>query len=71
MYRYLVYGKLLQESKVFDVYTGTGVPEGKKSIAFSITFGADDRTLTDEEINKSMEKIIQNLQNKYNATLRS
>lgn len=64
-------GKLLQESKVFDVYTGTGVPEGKKSIAFSITFGADDRTLTDEEINKSMEKIIQNLQNKYNATLRS
>ena len=42
--------KLLKNSAIFDVYQGKGVPEGKKSIALSITLQADDRTLTDEEI---------------------
>lgn len=63
-------GKLLQEAEVFDLYVGKGVPEGKKSIAFSITLGDANKTLTDEEINNSMEKIIQGLENKNGATLR-
>ena len=63
-------GKLLQESKVFDLYEGKGVPEGKKSIAFSITLGDANKTLTDEEVNKIMEKIIVGLQSKHNAELR-
>ena len=63
-------GKLLQDSKVFDLYEGKGIPEGKKSIAFSVTLGATDRTLTDEEINTIMEKIVQGLQSKHGAELR-
>ena len=63
-------GKLLQESKIFDLYEGKGIPEGKKSIAFSITLGAEDRTLTDEEVIKVMEKVIQGLANKHGAELR-
>ena len=51
-------GSLLVESEVFDVYTGTGIEEGKKSLAFSLTFGASDRTLTDEEINGILENVI-------------
>ena len=63
-------GKLLLESKVFDIYEGKGIPEGKKSIAISITLGAQDRTLTDEEINKVLEKVINGLQSKDGAELR-
>lgn len=50
--------KLLQEITLFDVYEGKGMPEGKKSLAFSVTLQADDRTLTDEEINKVAQAII-------------
>lgn len=49
-------GSLLINSEVFDVYTGTGIEEGKKSLAYSLTFGSNDRTLTDEEINAILEK---------------
>ena len=54
-------GSLLLNSEVFDVYTGKGIESGKKSLAYSLTFGANDRTLTDEEINKILEKVITNL----------
>ena len=63
-------GKLLQESKVFDLYDGKGIPEGKKSIAFSVTLGDANKTLTDEEVNKVMEKVIAGLQSKHGAELR-
>ena len=63
-------GKLLQDAKVFDIYEGKGIPENRKSIAFSITLGAQDRTLTDEEINGAMEKIIKGLESKNGANLR-
>lgn len=55
-------GSMLISSKVFDVYTGTGIEENKKSIAYSLEFGAQDRTLTDEEINAILEKIITGLE---------
>lgn len=64
-------GKLLLESKVFDIYVGKGIEDGKKSIAFSVTLGAPNKTLTDEEINNVMDKIIQGLENKHKAKLRS
>ena len=54
-------GSLLLNSEVFDVYEGKGIEEGKKSLAYSLTFGTNDRTLTDEEINAILEKIITNL----------
>ncbi len=55
-------GSMLLSSKVFDIYTGTGIEENKKSIAYSLEFGAQDRTLTDEEINTILEKIIVGLE---------
>jgi phenylalanyl-tRNA synthetase beta chain len=42
---------------VFDVYTGKGVPEGQKSLAFALTFRAADRTLTDDEVNAAFNKV--------------
>mgnify|MGYP001101668316 CR=1 FL=1 len=54
-------GSLLINSEVFDVYTGAGIEGGKKSLAYSLTFGSNDRTLTDEEINAILEKIIDKL----------
>ncbi|MDR2430164.1 MAG: phenylalanine--tRNA ligase subunit beta [Puniceicoccales bacterium] len=48
----------LESVTCFDVYTGTGLPEGKKSLAFSITYRAPDRTLTDDAVNKAFEKTI-------------
>ena len=62
-------GSLLLGTKVFDVYTAAGLEENKKSIAYSLEFGANDRTLTDEEINQVLEKIIANLE-KNGASLR-
>ena len=63
-------GSLLISSEVFDVYTGKGIDDDKRSIAFSLLFGTTDRTLTDEEINNIMSKIIENLEKKFNAELR-
>ena len=63
-------GSLLTNTEIFDVYEGKNIPEGKRSIAYSLSFGANDRTLTDEEINNIMNKVIENLQNKMGAELR-
>ena len=64
-------GSLLTKTEIFDVYEGKNIPEGKRSIAYSLSFGANDRTLTDEEINNVMNKVIENLQNKMGAELRA
>lgn len=63
-------GRLLLDSRVFDVYTGSGIDENKKSIAYSITFGSQEKTLTDEEINALMDKIITALEKGFEAELR-
>jgi phenylalanyl-tRNA synthetase beta chain len=47
---------------VFDLYTGTGLPEGKKSLAFNLVFRAADRTLTDDEVNAVFQKIQSELE---------
>ena len=63
-------GSSLTKIDVFDVYTGKGIDENKKSIAYSLTFEKMDRTLTDEEINTSLNKIIELLEKKAGAELR-
>ena len=64
-------GSSLSNIDVFDVYTGKGIEENKKSIAYSLTFEKMDRTLTDEEINGSLEKVVEVLEKKLGATLRA
>ena len=63
-------GKLLLNSKVFDLYTGKGIDEDKKSIAFTLEIGDSTKTLTDEEIAEEINKITENLAKKFNAELR-
>ncbi|WP_457677715.1 phenylalanine--tRNA ligase subunit beta [Thermovibrio sp.] len=61
--------KHLEKLELFDIYEGKGIPEGKKSVAFSLTFRAPDRTLSDEEVNKILTAIIEKL-SKIGANLR-
>ncbi|MBE6947817.1 MAG: phenylalanine--tRNA ligase subunit beta [Ruminococcaceae bacterium] len=63
-------GKLLRGVKLFDIYRGVGVPEGKKSMAFSLELRADDRTLTDSDSDAVMAKVLKALEEKLGATLR-
>lgn len=63
-------GSLVESVKLFDIYRGKQVPDGKKSIAYSITYRHEDRTLKDEEVNKVHDKILRTLENKLGALLR-
>ena len=63
-------GKLLESVKLFDVYKGKQIAEGFKSVAYSVMFRAGDRTLTDEEVNSPMKKIVAELESRLGAQLR-
>ncbi len=63
-------GKLLRKIQLFDIYRGVGIPEGKKSMAFSLELRADDRTLTDSDSEKVVGDVLAALKEKRNATLR-
>lgn len=63
-------GEITQDIKVFDVYRGAQLPEGRKSMAFNITLRAADRTLTDAEAEEIRSSIIQAVEQKLGATLR-
>ncbi len=63
-------GKLLRGVKLFDIYRGVGVPEGKKSMAFSLELRADDRTLTDTDSEAVVSKVLTALKEKLDAILR-
>ena len=62
-------GKLCEEVKLFDVYEGNQIPDGKKSVAFSVTLRSSEATLADEQIESVGKKIIKKLE-AAGATLR-
>ena len=64
-------GRLLENITVFDVYEGENVLEDEKSIAFTVTFSDPTRTLSDEEVMTVFYKIIGDIEQKFNATLRN
>ncbi|MFG0637931.1 phenylalanine--tRNA ligase subunit beta [Acinetobacter soli] len=64
-------GDLLDSTWLFDVYTGQGVEQGKRSLAFALLWQHPSRTLEDVEIKSGMDNIIQVLENTYQATLRA
>ncbi|NHB56430.1 phenylalanine--tRNA ligase subunit beta [Acinetobacter sp. 194] len=64
-------GELLDSTWLFDVYTGQGVEDGKRSLAFAVLWQHPSRTLEDAEIKSGMDNIIQVLQDTYQATLRT
>ena len=63
-------GELLKGIRVFDVYTGKQVAEGCKSVAFNLTFQAEDRTLTDGEIDPIIKNLVAKVAEAYEAQLR-
>lgn len=63
-------GQLLKSFDVFDVYQGEHIPEGKKSIAVTFTLQDAQKTLTDDEINSSIDAILKSLKSKHAITLR-
>jgi len=63
-------GKLLRDVKLFDIYRGKGVEDGKKSVAFNLLLRADDRTLTDVDSESVFQSILTKLEDLCNAKLR-
>ncbi len=63
-------GARLKEVKLFDIYSGKGVPEGMKSVAFNLQLRADDRSLTAAEADEDIQKILALLKEKLDATIR-
>ncbi len=63
-------GDLLETARAFDEYHGAQVPEGDKSIAFTLTFRSPERTLTDAEVERVMEEIKQTLEKRHQARFR-
>jgi phenylalanyl-tRNA synthetase beta chain len=61
---------LISEVRVFDVFTGQGVPEGKKSLAIEVTLQPRDKTLTDAEIDAVAAKIVAAVQKATGGELR-
>ena len=55
---------------IFDVFAGSGVPEGKKSIAFSVVLQSNDRTLEEDDITGFSDNVVKVLAEKLNAVLR-
>ena len=64
-------GDLLGRSRLFDVFRGGSIPEGRKSLAFALEFRALDRTLTDQEIEPLIAAIVGRLERDLDATLRT
>lgn len=63
-------GAIVEEATLFDVYTGKPIPEGRKNLAFAIRYHARDRTLTDQEVNATHERIVSEVNQKVGGSLR-
>ena len=61
---------VLRGVKLFDVYTGVGIPEGKKSVAFSLTLRSDDGTLTDDHAEEAVRAVLDALRESFGAVIR-
>ena len=63
-------GRLLRETDVFDVYTGDQIAKDKKSLAFSLRFQSPERTLVEDDVDRLMKNILQQLEKKFAAQIR-
>lgn len=61
---------IIEDCKLFDIYEGVQVGRDKKSVAYSITFRSADKTLTDEDVNPIIDRILKQLEEKLGAQLR-
>ncbi len=63
-------GKLLKNVSLFDIYEGKGVPEGKRSTAYSLTMRSDEGTLTDDHADSTVKSVLEALEKELGATIR-
>lgn len=63
-------GKLVKEVKLFDIYRGSQIPDGYKSMAYSIVYRSDEKTLSEDDVNKVHTRIVNSLVNQVGASLR-
>jgi phenylalanyl-tRNA synthetase beta chain len=63
-------GDLLRQVRLFDLYRGESIAPGTKSLAFALSYQADDRTLTDKEVDRAHKKIEDRLKHKLKAQIR-
>ena len=56
--------------ELFDIYTGSPIPEGKKSVAFNLTLRSDDRSLTAAEADEDVKSVLELLEKELGAVLR-
>jgi len=61
----------VDRAELFDIYAGENIAEGTKSLAFHVYFQARDRTLTNEEVNRSLDGLLRTLEKELNVTLRA
>jgi phenylalanyl-tRNA synthetase beta chain len=64
-------GNLVSELRLFDVFAGAAVPDGKRSLAFAVDFRVPDRTLTDEEVEEAVAAVVARLATAFGGELRS
>lgn len=62
--------ELIEDIRVFDVYRGESIAQGEKSLAYRIKYQSHERTLTDQEVNRTHEKLVSNLVKKVGARIR-
>ena len=63
-------GKIFYDVQLFDVYRNVSLGQDKKSLAYKIVFLSDEKTLTTEEINSVMNRVLRSLEFRYGAKLR-
>ncbi len=63
--------RLVERAELFDTYSGESIGQGRKSLAFHVYFRAADRTLTNEEVDRSLDGLLRTLEREAQATLRS
>ena len=63
-------GKVVESAELFDIYRGPQIGENKKSVSYAVQLRADDHTMTDEEADATVKKILAGLADKHGITLR-
>ena len=64
-------GEYFKSVTLFDIYTGKQIDAGKKSMAFTMQFQSNEKTLTDAEIDEAFNRIVENLRKEFDAELRA
>jgi len=62
--------KIVQSVELFDIYLGKGIPDGKKSMAYRVTFGSEKQTLSDQEVDEAFKALVDKVKDEMGATIR-